>query len=456
MKKLTIKVLALFVAGALTFQGCNWVDPDLNLTPNSPTDVNMPDLLPLIQVSAAYTKGGDLSRFSVIPMQHLSGVNRQSFAFERYNINESDINNLWLNFYAGTLKNASILLEKAEELNSPHYAGIAKVMMAYALGSMAAVWGDIPYSTALQGDEGNLNPTYDSQEQIYQSVISLLNGAIADFGQPAGSLAPSAADLMFKGSAAKWSAAAAGLKARFTLHLSKRNGYGDVLSALSGAIASNDGNLKFTFGNNANEWNPIYQFDQQREDIRVAAKIVDMMNATLDPRRSAYFEQDANGDYVGSEPGEGNLDASMVGPHYASTNSPVYFITYAEVKFIEAEAKMQTGDAAGAADAYNEGVKASLAQHGASDAAWELIHASETALTISLQKIMEAKYIALFTDSEVWADWRRTGIPTLTIAPNPATNDIPRRFPYPLNERLYNGGNMPAGLDQDDRVWWDN
>lgn len=442
----------------MAITGCKWIDTDLNISPNSPTDVNMADLLPVVQSASGYAQGGDLSRFSTIPMQHLSGVNRQSFAFERYVINESDVNNLWSNSYVAVLKNAQIIIRKADELNAPHYAGIAKVMTAHTLGSISAVWGDIPYSEALKGDESNLTPSYDTQEAIYNTIQSLLNSAINDFAQPAGAVAPAGRDLIHGGNPGKWTRTAVSLKARYALHLSKRNGYGPVLQALNeGAMADNDDNFRFRFGNNVNERNPIYQFDEQRADIRVGAQLVNMMAANNDPRIPSYCKPDANGGFTGSVVGSGNEDASFVGPHYASTNSPVYFMTYAETKFIEAEAKLAT-DPSGAAVAYYEGVAASLEQHGISDQAWLDANFIEDAASITLEKIINAKYIALFTNSEVWVDWRRTGLPTLQVAPNPATQDnqLPRRFVYPLGERLYNGGNMPSGVNQSTRVWWDN
>lgn len=458
MKKFPIAIIVLGLALAMVGTGCKWVDTDLNNSPNSPTDVNMVDLVAQIQVSLGYRKGGDMSRFSTIPMQHLSGVDRQSSAHETYLINESDINNLWTGAYFNIMKNCDILLNKAIAQNAPHYAGIARVMMAYQLGTTSAVWGDIPYTEALKGDQGQLKAKYDSQESVYAAVQSLLDAAITDLSAPAGPIALSTtADLIYKGSAAAWVKAARSLKAKFALHLSKRNGYGAVTTALQAAgIASNADNFKFNFGNANNELNPINQFDALRGDIRVNATIVDMMNATNDPRRDAYFTKDGSGNFTGSVTGSGNTAASWVGPHYAAKNAPVYFMTYAEVKFIEAEA-MLGSDPAAAAAAYNAAVIASLAQHGASDAAWEATNANEDAGSITLEKIINAKYIHLFTDSEVWTDWRRTGFPTLTVAPNAVTPDgqLPRRFVYPLSERLYNGGNMPAGVTQSDRVWWD-
>ncbi len=456
---LSLKFVGALLVVALSFTSCSdWIDTDLNKSPNAPTDVSMPDLLPQIILASAYTKGGDLARFSTIPMQQMAGVDRQSAAFERYLINESDINNLWNSSYADILKNAQILLKKAEELNAPHYAGIARVLMADRLGRLTSAWGDIPYTDALNGDQGNLTPKFDSQESIYASINTLLDGAIADFAKPAGAVTLRAnADLFYKGNVAMWSKAAQALKAKFALHTSKRNGYASVLSALQGnTIASNADNMVFKFGEANNELNPIYQFDQLRTDIRASNTIVGMMNATSDPRRSTFFVVQEDGSFIGSNPGEANTGASFLGSAFAAKASPVSFVTYAELKFIEAEAKLSS-DAAGAANAYNEALKASLAQYGVSDSTWVAANSLDAG-SITLEKIMTQKYIHNCTDSESWVDWRRTGFPTLQVAPDPATPDgqIPRRFVYPLNERLYNSTNFPTGQTQDKKLWFDN
>jgi hypothetical protein len=66
---------------------------------------------------------------------------------------------------------------------------------------------------------------------------------------------------------------------------------------------------------------------------------------------------------------------------------------------------------------------------------------------------MNQKYIALFTQLEVYNDWRRTGFPTLTKATG-AVTEIPRRMPNVLTERLYNS-NATLVSDMSVPVWWD-
>jgi hypothetical protein len=66
---------------------------------------------------------------------------------------------------------------------------------------------------------------------------------------------------------------------------------------------------------------------------------------------------------------------------------------------------------------------------------------------------MTQKYIAMFLDPEAFADWRRTGIPSLT--PNTGSQ-IPRRLPYPETEVLYNQNcPKPSVINIFTRVWWD-
>ena len=140
---------------------------------------------------------------------------------------------------------------------------------------------------------------------------------------------------------------------------------------------------------------------------------------------------------------------------YASAASPVPLVTYVEQLFIEAEASLRSGNAAAAATAHNNAVKESiLFLTGSSDAAYEAANANETAGSISLEKIMTEKNVAMFLQAEGYTDWRRTGFPTLAANPNAALSGIPRRLPTPQQERLYNS-NAIVVSDILYPVWWD-
>ncbi|MEI6050180.1 MAG: SusD/RagB family nutrient-binding outer membrane lipoprotein [Bacteroidota bacterium] len=451
-KYLLIALLAVIISG------CHkWIDTSINTNPNRPSDVTMKLLLPSTQGTLAYLVGGEYSRAASMWMQHLSGVDRQFLSLERYASLESEQNNPWNTLYGVVLKNIDVLQKKAEEENAMQFLGISKVMTAYTLAIITDVWGDAPFSEALKGETGLLTPKYDSQQEIYQAMNTLLSEAISNFGEttPMGVSLPETADLIFKGNSAKWIAVAKSLQVRNALHLSKRNGYGAVCDAINagGLIDDNSGDFQFNFGVAANEKNPRFQFDLQRGDIRVGAKVVDLMNSANDPRRPCYFNTKGAAGYAGSEPGGGSLSASWIGPSYAGAGASVFFLNYFELKFIEAEAFFDS-DKARAATAYNMGIIASLAKHGVSDGVWEAAHASETAATITFEKILTAKYISMFLNPESWIDWRRTGIPVLTL-PASGISATPRRYLYPTDERVYNNSNYTSGILATGRVWWD-
>jgi hypothetical protein len=67
---------------------------------------------------------------------------------------------------------------------------------------------------------------------------------------------------------------------------------------------------------------------------------------------------------------------------------------------------------------------------------------------------MNQKYICMFTQPEVYADWRRTGFPKLTPNPNGITSGIPRRLATSLDERV-NNPNATVVQDVMKPVWWD-
>lgn len=451
MKKIIISILLIGVL----FNSCdNWIDPDMNVDPNNPRDVAMAQLVAPIEANLAYIVGGELARWDCVWMQQIAGIQSQSAENDIYIYGESDANNAWgYNLYSPGMINTKFLMDKAITENSPHYAGVGKILMAYQLGVTTDHWGDIPYTEAFKGVQNQFKPKYDSQEMIYDTIFALLNAAIVNLDAETSVFSPGAEDLIYLGDLAKWKMTAYALLARYNMHLEKRRGaevYTNALAAIPNSYTSNDDDLKVVFGSAYNNSNPIFQSEQERSGYYSASSTyMDMLAATSDPRQAVYFDGT-----VGSKPGEPNADAATIGLNYASDVSPVYLMSYVELKFIEAEASFKTNDLPRATAAYNEGLKASLEREGVYDEAWYNTQL-ETEATITLEKIMNQKYLSSFLSIETWTDWRRTGFPTLQIATGAVINEIPRRLLYPLDDRLYNGENQPTGITLTSRVWWD-
>ncbi|TVZ58906.1 SusD-like starch-binding protein associating with outer membrane [Flavobacteriaceae bacterium MAR_2010_105] len=452
-KKPILVVLALMLAAT----SCDsWIDQDINVDPDAPANVPMNLLLPAIQQSMGYNLVGNNSvRTNNIWMQQFDGTDRQSFTEARYQLTPADVGNLWTPIYTEMLINSSIIIDKAGTVGkeSPNYAGIAKVMMATALGIGSDLFGDMPYSEALKGGNNVLSPAYDSQESLYNSIFSLLDAAVVDLNSTNNALSVSG-DVIYSGSAAKWKKAASSIKARHYLQLSGRNGsaaYTAALAAVSSGFTSNADDYKVPFS--TDDKNPIHQFMEQRTDIRMGSTFVDMLKANDDPRLPFYAAKDGNGNYTGSVIGSQNGDASRPGTYVAGAASPTYLMTYAELKFIEAECRLMLNQS-GAQAAYEAAVAASVLRvTGAANTAW--LTANIVGDPVTLEKIMTQKYINSFGTNQAYADYRRTGFPALTIHPNAVIGQIPTRFPYPQAELDYNTENVPS-VTISDKVWWDN
>lgn len=458
MKKGYLIKLGVILLLAVFISSCEkWINPTINEDPDSVVDVPYNLLLPGIQANMGYVLGGmDVRGIAGMWSQYVSGQARQAATIgKNYNITEADVDNLWGSIYNGCMMNLSIYITKTGDAN-PQARGAGKVLLAFTLGQSTDLFGDIPYTEAFLGNI-NLKPKYDSQQSIYAVINTLLTEAISDLGTansantvPFGS---SSNDLIYNGSIPKWVAAAYSLRARYALHLSKKGGvdYNAILADCAAGINSNANDFQIPFGTDANA-NPLYQFDSQRADVAPSASFA--IRAAGDPRLAVF----AGGKNFGS--------------FYGSMTSPIPFMTYVETKFIVAEAQLRKAGPSQALSnaAYDDAVIKSLSNFGiplTTDTAdvngtkrWIRDHTTYVTTTAlgsgklsdrSLQNVIEAKYIAMFLQTEGFTDFRRTGFPVLVPT---AGASIPVRFPYCTSERLYNAANVPSGITTDTPLWW--
>ncbi len=435
----------------------DWIDTDLNVDPDSPSEVPMGLILPGVQQAMGYALlGNDNVRTNNIWTQHFDGVDRQSYTEARYQLTSADVGNVWSTTYSAILMNLHTIVEKSQEegSESPHFRGVAQVMQATTLGITTDLFGDIPFSDALGGDEGNLRPEYDTQEQIYDTIFDLLENAVVNLASTENVL-PLNGDVIYGNNRSKWTKAAYSIQARHYLQLSNVLGneaYTQALAAAQNGFESNADNYEVPFEDSNR--NPIFQFMEQRTDIRMASTFIDMLQADDDPRLPFYSEEDANGEFVGSVPGSQNASASRPGPYVASPTASTVLMSYAELKFIEAEAHLMLGNPGEAQEAYEEAVAASVLRvTGEANTAW--LDANINGGSVSLEDIITQKYINGFGTNQPYADFRRTGFPNLGLAEGAVESQIPVRFPYPQSELDYNEANVPAERQLDDKVWWD-
>lgn len=443
---------------AVVFLGACKTGNDLYDSPNSPAKIGPGVALTSIEVNTIMNTEGDLARTSSILTQQLAAASGYS-ALQNYQLARGDYNNHWNGLYSGTLYNAKLMIDKYSATD-PYYAGMAKVLMALNLSIAADFWGDVPYSDAFNGTQYLFNAKYDKQQDVYNTIQTLLDNALADFAKPTSANVdlPGNGDIYFSGKISQWISATWTLKARFANRLSLKDPQGSatkVLAYLSNGIKTAADNMENRHADNSNSQNQWSAFEYQRPGSIVASKkFIDILQSNNDPRLEYYFAEVEGGGFVGADynAAQINTDASIIGSYYNDAARSYALVTFSEAKFLEAEAKSRLGQ--DASSALNDAIKASVTYvtSGANDGSSIAIYNSGTT---NITSIMTEKWKAMFGHIEVYNDWRRTGIPALTPRPQSVgavLSYIPRRLPTPTTESDVNPNAVFIPLDQP--VWW--
>jgi hypothetical protein len=439
---------------------------EIGTNPNNPREAPIKLLMPQVGVETAFAVSGtDLAWYSSVFVEHTTGVHGQlETADKRTAINSTIGNNSWNSLYASALKDLSIIIERGSEggAEEEHWngVGIAKVLMAYNYSIATDLWGEVPFSEALQG-KANRTPVFDDQEDVYTGILALLDEAISDLGKESRYLVGTA-DFYYEGDAESWIKAAYALKARYYNHLSRKdpNGTADnVLAAVAMAFEDNSESLIFnSFTTDATGQHPWFQESNDRSHHAISETIYNIITDLGDPRGDLWFG--TVNDEVKPAPNgiadtdQGGTIYSRASKSYLTATSPLPIITYDEVKFLEAEANLRLGNAPEAYDAYLAGIEAALERaEVAEDDITDYLAKGNVAVgegNLTLEDIITQKYVAfwLFQPIEAYNDYRRTGIPQL----NNAVSLPPNRFPYPQDEVAANP-NVPARTYQN-KVWW--
>ncbi len=370
-------------------------------------------------------------------------------------------------------------------------------------------YGPIPYSDILRTEK--ITVRYDPQETVYDELFEELDGAIEAF---AGNTSLPASgwgtyDRVYSGDIAKWLKYANSLKLRMAMRVSyaapelAREKAEEAIAG--GVILTNEDNAYMTPSENRmtliyNSWN----------DHRVGADILCYMTGYNDPRLDRMFLKStgANPRFVGIRIGSTVAKKSEAIEAYSNliveSDSPILWMNAAEVSFLLAEYHLRlAGDKAKAREYYENGIRLSFAERGATGAEAYIADAtstpaqyidplgkySATAKTsecriawdekgdeeTNLEQIITQKWIAIFPlGNEAWAEYRRTGYPKLLPAPqNLGSDDVDldrhaRRLTYPVEEYSGNGANLSEAIsalnsESSDgngdtfctRVWWD-
>ena len=230
-----------------------------------------------------------------------------------------DSNTNWTLGY--TLLNAVKIMEQKSLQNREYYAlGAAKVIRCYVLLTMVDIYGDIPVTEALLGNE-NLTPKFDKSADIYAQILSELDAAIVILGQT-NNTQSTIQDLYYT-SQTSWITLANTIKLKMfcTARLAGSDfGTPDIGAAITGILSSGNyidtpaKDFAFKYGNSRftpNTRHPLYNDQYElgggayignymfwcmttEKGFSVPASGATLATSNVDPRTAFYFFKQAN------------------------------------------------------------------------------------------------------------------------------------------------------------------
>ena len=232
-----LKYVAFALSFILSTIGCSFYEGK-NIDPDAPTVVNPDALLKGILLANIEVQLGQSQRIAGMWSGQYRGVQLLYLAIHEYNLSAEESNNTWNLAYQSVVKQSRVMREGLKD--DLFYQGVGRISEANSLGTLAALYGDIPFTEIAQ-DEKFPNPRFDKQSEAYAGIQLLLDTAIIDLKKIVGTRTV-ANDLLFKGAPAKWIEVAYTLKARYYMETKE---YDKAYNAALLGVSSGANSLKF-------------------------------------------------------------------------------------------------------------------------------------------------------------------------------------------------------------------
>lgn len=394
--------------------------------------------------------------------------------------------------FTGEYSGALYDLENLIKLNvNDNMTAVARILKAYIFWNITDRWGDVPYSEALQG---NPTPKYDTQEDIYKGILKELTEAAVQFNNSGGITG----DIINDGNTAKWQKVANTLRLLIALRMSNRypaaNGlaateFKAALSAPGGIITTNADNwiVDYPGDNFKSPWWGVYD---GRKDFAESKTMTDLLSSLGDNRSGPFggATEDLTADNWDSTStigvpyglkrasaeaftGDNPLWARILRGDLREPGDDIVMIGASQVLLARAEAADRGWTTEDPLTLFRDGIRTSFEQWGLSAPAASYYTQTNVAFTApvgtggNLKQIATQRYLATYPNgTQGWSEWRRTGFPVLTPAPDAvnASKQIPTRYVYSSAEYGNNKvaveeavARLQGGDTQDSKVWWD-
>ena len=296
--------LILLTLGLILLSSCHDLE-ELNINPNGVDPANAhPNLLIATVTTEAAKSIVNLGYGDIAGVMQHTQKDGWSSSHNSYDWTSQD----WSSYY-GILRNNDEMYNKAQELGLEFHQGVGLVMKSFMFGLITDLWGDAPYSAALNGEEGgaaNIKPTFDSQQDIYAGILTDLETANTLLSKPQDAYSDinSTQEVLLGGDVRKWQRFANSLALRYYMRISEK----DPSTAKAGiekivadpatypliTSAGDDVTLDYVGTSNVDSWPANTVFDgtggSNFRRLKMCATLVDAMQALSDPRLPLWAE----------------------------------------------------------------------------------------------------------------------------------------------------------------------
>ena len=493
----------------MLFSACTDGFEEMNVNPTQADQINPNFKLTNIQVQISgqrYENWRTNLIYSSVMIQHFATLPGY-WAGDKYTYIGSYSAAMWDRYYPNISKQIEDLLiqtaEDPEMSNMHHITQIMRVVMYHRLTDL---YGDVPYSEAGRGFlDGITKPAYDPQSAIYADMLAKLEAAAT--GLNASGATFGSGDLMYGGDVEKWRKFANSMMLRLGMRLVKVDPAGAqswAQKAISGGTMESNDDIAFVPHNDPSGWrNGNGQVFQADGSPRISEFFTNWMVENNDPRLHVYgMVPVAGAPVVGMPNGRvtGGSDADFgienhptwiscdadpapepcgmdvyltINPVIKGWDDPMFFMTYAEVELLKAEAALRGWTSGDAAMHYNNGVRAAmqyLVMYGSEAFIMDeeidgYLDANPYDPAMGMEQINTQLWAAvLLNEYEAYANYRRTGYPAITpvdFPGNVAGGQVPRRLRYREAEAVANPENYGKAIENQGadefttRMWWD-
>lgn len=392
--------------------------------------------------------------------------------------------------------------------------GIATTLKAYYMMTIVDMFGMMPYSEMLKGEEGSFTPKFDTVEEIYTSLDTELREVYA--GMSDRKTIDPVFDIIYKGDMSKWKRLNATIRMCLAIKLSDvapQVGKERFAAAYrDGGLSTNDDNMVYPYLPENGNASPIYAnyFITGRVDFFPTNTLVDAFLELKDGRVLAYAKPNLTnkknpltGAPWGMDKQEMSIyksenPLSLLADNLTQQDYQLVLISAAKVKLMAAEAALRGWISANPEQLYSDAIRLSYEEkdvagiagnlrmkeveggtneldavqkvNGLLLTADEYLAQPEVQLTGStedkIKKVAYQRWLNGFMQNgvEAWSDWRRLGVPDLKVggfAEKSNVTHIPYRRVLSTDDWDQNRDNYQTMISQqgensvDTRIWWD-